>query len=275
MSGLAIASIAGLATIQDAGRAGRMHEGIPPGGAIVPELLARANEAAGNAPGGAAIELFGAMRVVARGAIVIAADDGVPHRLEDGDAFDLRAQTTRVRYLAMRGSIDVPRVLGGRGTLLVAGIGGLAGRALRKGDALDAACEAIAPAHSLAPASLDLDAPIRVIRGPDRDGFTDAFDVLTTTPFTLSPSSDRTGSRLVGAALARAHAERAEMAVSAPMVAGAIEVPPGGAPIVLGPDHPTTGGYPVIATVIRADLGRFAARRIGARVTFIECASQQ
>jgi allophanate hydrolase subunit 2 len=52
------------------------------------------------------------------------------------------------------------------------------------------------------------------------------------------------------------------------MVAGAIEVPPSGAPIVLGPDHPTTGGYPVIAVVLHADLGRFHARRLGATIRF-------
>jgi allophanate hydrolase subunit 2 len=71
--------------------------------------------------------------------------------------------------------------------------------------------------------------------------------------------------RLRGPALARLDDDRG---ASVPMVRGAIEVPASGEPIVLGPDHPTTGGYPVLAVVIRADQGALAARRPGAAVRF-------
>jgi allophanate hydrolase subunit 2 len=102
--------------------------------------------------------------------------------------------------------------------------------------------------------------------GPDDARFSpEALHVLLGEPFSLSPSSDRTGSRLVGPPLPRLDAD--DLA-SAPMVAGAIEVPASGDPIVLGPDHPTTGGYPVLAVIVRADLGRFHARPVGATIRF-------
>jgi biotin-dependent carboxylase-like uncharacterized protein len=267
MSAIVVASIAGLATVQDGGRPGRMHEGVPPGGALVPELLARANEAAGNAPDAAAIELFGAMTIEAQGDVVIATDDGEARALERGERASFPpSRHARVRYVALRGSIDVPRVLGGRGTLLVASIGGLEGRALRRGDRLHAGDGANAPPRALAPFALDLDAPIRITLGPDSARFTEeARRALTSMPFVLTAASDRTGARLTGPTLARVDTD---VGVSTPMVAGAIEVPASGAPIVLGPDHPTTGGYPIIATIVRADLGRFAARRAGTPVTF-------
>jgi allophanate hydrolase subunit 2 len=78
--------------------------------------------------------------------------------------------------------------------------------------------------------------------------------------------SDRVGIRLEGPGLARVDDDTA---LSAPMMRGAIQVPASGEPIVLGPDHPTTGGYPVIATVVRADLGALSARQVGALVRFV------
>jgi biotin-dependent carboxylase-like uncharacterized protein len=273
MSGvLEIARVAGVATVQDAGRPGRMHEGIPPGGALVPELLARANESAGNAHDAAVIELTGSIAITARGAsVTLATDDGVVHAIADGATVSLDASRAhRLRYVAARGGIDVPRVLGGRGTLLVASLGGHEGRALRRGDRLAIGEGAPHPASSTdrpAIATLDLTAPIRVVLGPDLARFAaDAVHVLTHEPFALSASSDRTGSRLTGPRLARLDADGA---LSAPMVAGAIEVTAAGDAIVLGPDHPTTGGYPILAVVVRADLGRFHARPIGVPVHFI------
>src|SRR5579859_3068732 len=101
MAALEIARVAGLATIQDAGRPGRMHEGVPPGGALVPELLARANEAAGNAPGAAAIELFGAMTLVASAEVVLATDEGAPRALAAGESIEIRTDRYRARYISV------------------------------------------------------------------------------------------------------------------------------------------------------------------------------
>lgn len=267
MSGIVLGVVAGLATIQDMGRPGHMHEGVPPGGAIARELLARANECVGNARDAAAIEIFGTLSLVAQGSIVIGTDEGAPHALHDGERFDLAASSfARVRYIAIRGGIAVKRLLGGRGTLLVARFGGLDGRALRRGDRLDARDETIDMPRPLTPFAGDLDSPIRIVPGPDHARFAKgALTTLLTSTFTLSSSSNRTGARLDGPILRR---NDTDGGVSAPMVEGAIQVPASGAPIVLGPDHPTTGGYPVIATIVRADLGRFAMRRAGAPITF-------
>jgi len=261
-----VVAVSGVATIQDGGRPGRMHEGIPPGGALVPELLARANAGARNAPVAAAVEVQGSLTVVARTAVTVADDDGLPRLLVDGETWTIACGEAGVRYAAMRGGVDVPVVLGGRGTLLVAGLGGHEGRALRRGDVLR-----VAPGPEVeggdVPAAPRLDAAVRVVPGPDLDRFeAKALDVLLASEFRVSPRSSRVGVRLEGPALPRADDDGA---VSAPMVRGAIQVPSSGEPIVLGPDHPTTGGYPVLATVVRADLGALGARRARALVRFV------
>lgn len=270
MSGaLEITRVAGVATVQDEGRPGRMHEGIPAGGALVPELLARANQFAGNTRNAAVVELAGSCALTARRSpLTLATDDGVLHVVPEGGSVAFEASRAfRVRYIAVRGGFDVPLVQGGRGTLVVASLGGHEGRALRRGDCIPVGTNFVSIVPGLAPLALDLDAPIRVVLGPDLARFRpNAAQVLTREAFALSPSSDRSGSRLVGPRLARLDADDAR---SAPMVPGAIEVTSSGDAIVLGPDHPTTGGYPVLAVILRADLGRFHARPIGMPVRFV------
>jgi 5-oxoprolinase (ATP-hydrolysing) subunit C len=259
-----VVAIAGLATIQDGGRPGRMHQGVPPGGALVPELLARANWGASNDLVDPAIELQGSLTIVALGAMVVAADDGVPHAIDKGGTWTLKCGPARVRYAAVRGGVDVPVVLGGRGTLLVAGLGGHHGRPLRRGDVLRVGSGA--ELHRAPPPLPVLDAAIRVVAGPDLDRFdARAVALFLASQFRVSARSNRVGIHLEGPTLARLDDDTA---VSAPMVRGAIQVPSSGEPIVLGPDHPTTGGYPVLATVVRADLGNLAARPAGALVRF-------
>lgn len=264
--------VVGLAFVQDGGRRGRLREGVPSGGALVPEALARANGALGNEPGAAGIERFGAMTIVGRdGEAWIAEDDGVARRVRAGErvalGWDGRA---RARYLALRGGIDVPRVLGGRGTLVAARIGGLGGRALRAGDVLRAGAEAGTGTGTGSGSETDTGsggAPIRIVAGPDLATHApQGLAALVGSPRRVSPRSDRTGTRLEGDAIAwRAGAVDAS---TTPMIAGAIELPASGEPIVLGPDHPTTGGYPVIAVIARVDLGRFHAIPLGREVRF-------
>ncbi|MCK8502432.1 biotin-dependent carboxyltransferase family protein [Myxococcus fulvus] len=254
------------ATVQDGGRPGQMHHGVPPGGAMVPELLARANRAVGNRWDAAALECLGALELRARGApLRVSVDGHEPHALDEGEV--LRVPTPErasVSYVAVAGGVDVPVVLGGRGTLLVARLGGHEGRMLRPGDSLP-----VADALSLAmPVEGPWEAagPIRLTLGPDTRHFDSlmAASLLGGT-FTVSSASDRVGMRLQGPALA--HGDEGAR-TSRPMVRGAIQVTLSGEPIILGPDHPTTGGYPVIATVIRADWGRLGARRAGTSVEF-------
>lgn len=259
-----IVKVSGLATIQDGGRPGLMHTGVPRSGAMVRELLARANGAARNAPDEAAIEAFGAISLVAHEGALVGLDDAGARRLRPGERLDLPAPSdARVRYVAVRGGFDVPRVLGARATLIVAGIGGHEGRALRAGDRVPVGTASAAGPLSLRPARTG---PIRVVPGPDDDAFEpDALARLLEEGFTIAAASDRTGTRLDGPTIA---ARPAPSAASGPMVRGAIEITPDGQPIVLGPDHPTTGGYPVIACVIRADLGRFMRIPVGGEVRF-------
>jgi biotin-dependent carboxylase-like uncharacterized protein len=262
---LDITSVAGPATVQDSGRPGQMHHGVPPGGPLVPELLAVANRAVGNPWGAAALETFGRLELRARGRTVRVAVDGRAFTLEDGASLQVPApESASVRYVAADGGLAVPEVLGGRGTLLVAQLGGHEGRVLRSGDALPlgeggGTPEAVEPA-------LELEAAIRVTLGPDLERFEEATRaLLLSSTFTVSPASDRVGMRLRGAVLSHGDAGTG---ISRPMARGAIQVPPSGEPIILGPDHPTTGGYPLIAAVIRADWGRLCARRPGATVRF-------
>lgn len=266
MSALLVTRVAGVATVQDGGRPGHMHEGVPPGGALVPELLARANAAVRNPAGTAAIESFGTITLEARTDVLVASDDGAVRALAAGASLTVACDGARVRYVALRGGIDVPDLLGGRGTLLVAALGGHEGRALRRGDLL---APGISPGVDVLPlpAAADVTAAVRVVPGPDRQRFSDeVLDLLVSSSFVVEARSDRVGIRLSGPALTRVGNDSG---VSSPMVRGAIQVPPSGMPIVLGPDHPTTGGYPVLATVITADFGSLAARPPGARVRFV------
>lgn len=257
-----IVAITGVATVQDGGRPGRMHEGVPPGGALVRSLLGRANAGAFNPPREAALEVLGTMTVRLHGALFLASDDSIGRPVGAGETWTISSAGVRARYLAVRGGIDVPLVLGSRGTLLVAGLGGCEGRALRKGDRLRVGH---APRHDEpAPPAPDLLGPVRVVPGPDLDRFAPgALDVLLAATYVVSARSDRVGIRLSGPPLPRLGDDAG---VSAPMVKGAIQVPASGEPIVLGPDHPTTGGYPVLATILGRDLDGLMGRPIGATV---------
>ena len=158
-----------------------------------------------------------------------------------------------MRYVAVEGGLDVPVVMGSRSTLVVAGIGGFGGRGLRRGDELGSRPFAGTAATSWS--ALAVGDEIAGEPGPDGEGLVGEY--------VLDASSNRVGSRLVGRAIA-AHA----LGSSAPLVKGAIEVPPDGMPIVLGPEHPTTGGYPVVGIIRDEDLDRFFAMPVGSRVRF-------
>lgn len=267
---LVIVELRGLAFVQDGGRTGALHQGMPPAGALRPRALARANHALGNPAGAAGLERYGALRLAATVAVSLATEDGAVHRLRPGDVLDLPwSATTRAGYVAVAGGLDLPQVLGGRGTHVRAGLGGKDGGPLRAGDRLplgagDGEAAARPPTATLA-GSDDGPAIVRVVPGPDRGRLAaDALDRLVATTWRLSYQSDRMGTRLDGPALPRAPGP----ADSTPLVMGAIEIPPDGGPIVLGPEHPTTGGYPVLAVIATADLERFHAIPLGQPVRF-------
>lgn len=248
---LEVVKALGLCTTQDHGRIGRMHEGLPHGGALVPSLLARANRAVANPDDTAGIEVMGRLVVRAVHALDISID-GSTRAMRAGEELVIESEPRRVAYLAIRGGVKAPIVLGSASTHLSAGLGA----ALRAGDAIEVGVIARALEEHALPA-LDGDAPIRVIPGPDALGGT------LGASYRVLPTSDRIGTRLDGPRIARGDVER-----SRPMVRGAIEVPRDGLPIVLGPEHPTTGGYPVIGVIASEDLDRFFAIRVGGTVCF-------
>jgi KipI family sensor histidine kinase inhibitor len=276
--GVEVRRAVGLAVVVDGGRVGHMHEGVPHGGAMVPEALARANRAVGNDAGAAAIEIYGLLEVAARGgAVAVASDDGEAKTLQDGEAISVATDgRVRVRYLAVRGGIDVPVVLGGRGTLLAAALGGFGGRALRRGDHVAVGSSTITTATATAAAATaatesDDAIDVPVLAGPDHDEH--VMEAIARATFTIGMKSDRIGTRLEGPALPAHSMQTARERKSRPMVLGAIEITPAGL-VVLGPDHPTTGGYPVVAVVRSDALGLLLARRIGARVRLFDSAKK-
>jgi len=248
-----VTSVAGLVTVQDLGRPGFMHQGVPPGGALVPAFLRAANGALGNPEGAAALEVLGRVVLEAADEARLATEDGQVVRLRAGETFAVEPRADRrVRYLAVEGGLDVPLMMGSRSTLVVAGIGGLGGRGLRRGDELGARAPSGGEAISRELAFGD---EIAVEPGPDGDGLAGEY--------LLDAASNRVGSRLVGRAIVAKALDG-----SVPLVRGAIEVPPDGMPIVLGPEHPTTGGYPVVGVIRDEDLDRFFAMPVGSRVRF-------
>lgn len=273
-------------TLQDAGRRGHLRYGVTGCGPMDPAAFATAQRALGNPPGAAAIEIsLGGLEVEARdGALDLAVAGGgfavaldgralpsaVALRLAPGSRLSIRAGTSGAwTYLAVAGEIDVPPVLGSRATHTRSHLGGLDGRALVAGDTLPIVGRraVVAVPMELEVPWLDAStAPVRVVLGPQDDYFApDQIAAFLARAWRLSPRSDRMAHALDGAPLSHA---RGHDIVSDAVAHGAVQVPGSGLPFVLMADRQPTGGYPKIATVIGADLGRMAQFRPGAEVRF-------
>jgi biotin-dependent carboxylase-like uncharacterized protein len=228
----------------------------------------------GNEEGAAAIEiLLGGARLRAHTSTWVAvtgapcgAAMGTPLQLLDGETLIIGPATEGIAtYVAVRGGVDVAPVLGSRSTDLLSGIGA----PLAAGDHLP-----IGPQTEYGPMPVDVaplepidPEPILAVQLGPRDGrFTsEALATLTRSIYTVTPVSNRVGLRLEGAPLERR--DHAELPPEA-MLTGAIQVPPDGQPILFLPDHPTTGGYPVIAVVVEADLSKAGQARPGTTIRF-------
>jgi 5-oxoprolinase (ATP-hydrolysing) subunit C len=173
----------------------------------------------------------------------------------------------RFIYVAVEGGIDVPLVLGSRSTYLPGAFGGYKGRMLRAGDELPLGRSRAASSEMPVSAAFDGDA-IRVVFGPRRAMFTAEHRLqFLSTEFKVAQASDRMGYRLDGPPLAGGEWGTR---LSEPVCPGAIQITASGQPIVLMPDAPTVGGYPVIGVVHSADLGRLAQKLPGEAVRFVE-----
>ncbi|MCW3479983.1 biotin-dependent carboxyltransferase family protein [Neisseriaceae bacterium JH1-16] len=273
-----------LCSVQDLGRPGLRHLGIGPGGALDALALMVANRLVGNRLGAAGLEIplgplelrFGRDGSLAlAGADFDATLDGMPvwpgwrTPVHAGQRLHLAAARFGQRaYLAVDGGIDVPLVLGARGTDLGAGFGGLQGRALRVGDRLPQGRPN--PHWPRRGVKLpDWSPLLRALPGPDYPAFAaNAQRRFWGEAWQVSADSDRVGYRLLGNTL---HCELEHELPSHAVLPGVVQVPPSGQPIVLLADAPTTGGYPCLAVVIEADLWLLAQARPGARLGFVRC----
>jgi biotin-dependent carboxylase-like uncharacterized protein len=270
-------------TLQDKGRRGLSRFGVTPadpmdeGAYLAATLAAGASSAIEVSIGGVELEAEGAelLVAVAGGAFDIRLD-GRPLppacalALAPGTRLSIRAGPIGAWcYVAVGGRIDLAPVLGSLATHTRSSIGGLQGRALRSGDSLPIADPQAPPAAPLALAApwlARVDAPIRVLLGPQDDYFPKyAVEIFLSATWRLAARSDRMAYRLEGPKFA--HAKGHDI-VSDGVALGAIQVAGDGAPLVLMADRQPTGGYPKIATVIGADLGALAQKRPGESLRF-------
>ncbi|ACK82678.1 biotin-dependent carboxyltransferase family protein [Methylorubrum extorquens] len=282
---LHIIRLTGAASLQDGGRRGFLRFGLSASGPMDPLAFAAANRLVGNPADAAALELGlaaaslrvegGAVRLALAGAPSGLRLDGEPlaaHRsfvLREGSALTVERPREGVfAYLAAAGGFPIRSVMGSRALHQRAALGGLDGRPCREGDRLPLAAPASYEAdHGLDPIPLEREAPIRVVLGPQDDLFSQAgLATFLAETFTVSNRADRMGYQLDGPEIA--HGAGGFNIVSDATVAGSVQVPGSGRPIVLLADRQTTGGYPKIATVISADLRRIAQRRPGEPVRF-------
>lgn len=294
MSGQLIVERAGLFdTVQDRGRIGFQELGMPTAGVMDRIALALANALAGNPQdaNAAALEmgvLGPTLRVEAesvRIAIVgpievalIATEGAAPkplptdrsHTLTRGQRLKLGSiESVTTAYLAVEGGIDVPPFMGSRSTYTRAALGGLDGRKLKDGDSLPLARDAASPRAELALAApFDYGSgPIRVVRGPQADHFTEAgHATFAGSEYIVSKEADRMGIRFEGPRIE--HSALGPDIVSDGIAPGAIQVPAAGLPIALLADRQTVGGYSKIATIASADLPRTCRLLPGMRVRF-------
>jgi antagonist of KipI len=277
-----------LSTVQDQGRFGLSRFGISVSGAVDAHALTLGNMLVGNPANAAAIEVtFGGAEfqfatdalIGITGGDLAPALNQAPVEMNQtlaviaGDRLTFGSVRSGLRaYVCVAGGIDVPPTLGSRSTYLAAGIGGLAGRALRAGDELPVGFND-RPLHAGRRASAALvpkygsEITVHVIAGPQADQFTaKGVETFYLSAYTVTDKSDRQGVRLDGPAI-EAVGGRYDI-VSDAVVTGAIQVPGDARPIVLLADRQTTGGYPKIGVVATVDIPLLAQAAPGTSVRF-------
>ncbi len=266
-------------SVQDLGRTGQRNSGVPLSGAMDPVALRIANLLVGNPETSAALEvtLGGAELSFPDGAVVSvcgAEYSGVPawrpFALAPGEVLQLGECTRGYRgYVAVRGGLAVPLVLGSRSTYLRGAWGGWEGRKLEAGDrlpigsarALTTPVPALSASWSLLP-SYSSEPILRVIEGAQASWYGTSLGAAT---YKVLPQSDRMGLRLSGAKLT---AKGGKELLSSGVAPGTVQVPPDGQPIVLGADAQTIGGYPRAAQVVAVDLPVVGQLRPGDTLKF-------
>ena len=263
-------------TVQDSGRTGHVRAGVPVSGPADPFAFRAAQALVGNGASDAAIEIVGLpfsfrcddsrLIAVTGRDIALSVRDLVPPWtsvfVRAGEVVAVcGTERSRYAYVAISGGVATEPILGSRSAYPRAGLGQL----LRSGDALALGAARRSAEDAGGHVSFEYGEAIAAIPGPHERRFDE--DVIArffSATFTAAAQSDRQGLRLEGAEVA----PRAGEILTCGVVAGAVQVPRGGQPIVLLADHQTTGGYPIIATVIGADLGLVAQRAPGEPLRF-------
>lgn len=263
-------------SVQDRGRSGHVREGVPLSGPADFFAFRAAQVLVGNTPADAAIEAVGlpfsfhceSSRIIAVTGrdVAVTVRDRVPAwtavfvRAGDLVTIDGTARS-RYTYVAVSGGIASKPILGSRSAYPRAGLGDI----LRSGDALALGRARRSAEDAGSSVSFEYGEEVAALPGPHSGRFDDdTVARLFGAAFTVSAEGDRQGIRLQGADVAPREGE----ILTCGVVAGAVQVPRGGQPIVLLADHQTTGGYPIIATVIGADLGLVAQRAPGETLRF-------
>ena len=258
-------------TVQDLGRFGYAHYGVSASGAADALALRAGNLLVGTAENAAAVEmtLAGAAFEFERDAVIALTGSDFGAGLPLWTAVEMKAGST-LRcgatnagarcYLAVRGGIDAPEVMGSRSVHVMTGVGG---RPLRKGDVLPVGDAAVRGARrgGVSLPEFGRSGPLRVTAGPQAARFADE---LYHSEYAIAEESNRMGLRLQGPAIA----SQAGHMITEGVPLGAIQVPPDGQPIILFVEHQTTGGYPKPANVISADFWRLGQLRPRDRVRF-------
>lgn len=273
-------------TIQDLGRMGYETFGVPVSGALDQFSSRIANWIVGNPAGAAVLEttLMGPkLEVLCEASVAVAGAEmevtlnGVSmemwtsNNVKPGDLLWLKRSSRGLRsYLAVTGGIDVPCIMGSRSTYVGAGLGGLQGRALAKGDVLKRGPgrprtekTSLPPVHR---PDFGGEITLRAVPGPQDDYFHEGLRLFFSATFWVTPQCDRMGYRLDGPAVPR-NSTAPPSIISEPSLPGAIQIPPDGKPIILLVEQ-TVGGYPKIATVIWPDLPKVAQARPKDQVRF-------
>lgn len=267
---------AGLSTIfQDLGRPGYSDLGVTGSGALDRASHLAANDAVGNASSAVTLENIGGLSltverdtvfaVTGGGSVTVdgrSVERGVPTLLVPSKTLEIAPTEKGLRsYIAVRGGFDVPRVLGSAATDQLSGLGPAP---VESGQKIGVSDQAERPTRTVTNPVLEV-TELRITPGPRDEWIVGQVHALTQRQWTVSASSNRVGVRLEGEALERAIDE--ELA-SEGVIAGAIQVPANGQPVLFLRDHPVTGGYPVAATVIEEDLDKAAQLCPGEVITF-------
>lgn len=293
MGKISIIQAGALTTIQDGGRWGHQHLGMPVGGAMDIRSLKLANYLVGNPLTEACLECtmtgpeirfdVACLVAISGAEIPVFINEGLvnqnsPLPIKPGDTLTFGALQKGLRfYISISGKLDVPEVMGSKSTYLRAKTGGFKGRKLEAGDTISVETiqrerrmlkipDELLPRFSNA-------AKLRILPGTEVQQFTpEGIKNFLTQEYTISPHSDRMGYRLSGEKIQ--HKNSADI-ISSGISLGAVQVPGDGQPIIMMADRQTIGGYTKIAQVIASDIPTLAQMRPGDTIRFKEVSLEE